>query len=42
MINILVVDDHPLMRRAIISAIQGEGDLSVVGQAIDGQQAVVL
>ena len=39
-IRVLVVDDHPLMRDALASALQGEPDLVVAGLASNGQQAV--
>ncbi len=36
----LLVDDHPLFREALRTAIETEPDLQVVGEASDGQQAV--
>ncbi len=39
-IRVLVVDDHPLMRDALASALQGEPDLVVAGLASNGQQAI--
>jgi DNA-binding NarL/FixJ family response regulator len=39
-IRVLVVDDHPLMRDALASALQGESDLVVAGLASNGQQAL--
>jgi DNA-binding NarL/FixJ family response regulator len=39
-IRVLVVDDHPLMRDALASALQGEPDLVVAGLASNGQQAL--
>ena len=41
-IRILVVDDQTLIRRGIALMLQMEADLSVVGQAADGAQAVEL
>ncbi len=38
--RILVVDDHPILRRALIEVIGDEADLEVVGQASNGQEAV--
>lgn len=42
MINILIVDDHPMMREALATALEEEPGLSVVGEASDGLQAVEL
>lgn len=39
-IRVLVIDDHPLLRRGISSAINGECDMVVVGEAQDGQGAI--
>ncbi len=39
-INIVIVDDHPLMRQALQFAIEAEADMRVVGQAADGSQAL--
>ena len=39
-ITILVVDDHPMMRDGVTSALSREPDLRVVGQAADGTDAV--
>lgn len=41
-IRIIVVDDHALIRQAIITMLAAEPDLHVVGEAMDGQQAVAL
>ena len=41
-IRILLVDDQPLFRRAIASLIDGQPDLSVIGEAENGLQAVEL
>lgn len=40
--RVLVVDDHPLMREAISATLMAEADLTVVGQAPDGREAVRL
>ncbi len=40
--SVLVVDDEALLRTAFSSLIDAEDDLSVVGQAADGRQAVEL
>lgn len=39
-IRILIVDDHPMMRDGLRSTIQLEGDMDVVGEAVDGAQAI--
>jgi len=41
MIRVLVVDDHPMMRAGIASEINTEPDMIVVGEAIDGQEAIL-
>jgi DNA-binding NarL/FixJ family response regulator len=38
--RVFVVEDHPLMRRSIVEAINRETDLTVCGQAEDVQEAV--
>lgn len=42
MIRVFVVDDHPLMRSAIELAIETEPNMEVVGEAIDGEEALAL
>ena len=39
-IRVLVVDDSPLMRRAISDAINVNSDMTVVGTAFDGNEAI--
>ncbi|MFC2003138.1 response regulator [Chloroflexota bacterium] len=39
-IKVLVVDDHALVRRGIISVLAGEDNLEVVGEASDGLEAI--
>lgn len=41
-IKVLVVDDHEMVRRGIISYLETEDDIEVVGEASDGAQAVEL
>lgn len=40
MINVLLVDDHPLMRKGIRSILETYPDISVVGEASNGLEAV--
>jgi two-component system nitrate/nitrite response regulator NarL len=39
MVNILIVDDHSLMRRAVREVVEKESDLTVVGEASNGLEA---
>jgi DNA-binding NarL/FixJ family response regulator len=39
-IKILTVDDHPLLRQGIAGVIQGEKDMSIVGEAANGREAI--
>jgi DNA-binding NarL/FixJ family response regulator len=41
-IRVLVADDHQLMRSGIRLMLERDGDLSVVGEASDGREAVAL
>ena len=41
-ISIVVVDDHPLFRQGVVSALQGEPDFQVVGETDSGEQALHL
>ena len=38
--SVLVVDDHPIVRDALRDALEASGQLEVVGQAKDGEEAV--
>ncbi len=42
MIRILVVDDHPMMREALITALENEDGMQVVGEANNGIEALRL
>ena len=39
-ITVLVVDDHPLLRDGIASALENEPDMRVVAEAVDGKAAL--
>lgn len=39
-ITVLVVDDHPLVRRGVVESLKEEPEISVVGEAADGAEAV--
>lgn len=41
-IRILIADDHPMMREALITALEDEPDLQVVGEANNGKEALEL
>ena len=40
--RVLIADDHPAMREGLCALIEREGDMQVVAQAADGQEAVAL
>ncbi len=39
-ISIMIVDEHPMVRRGILAFLKNEPDINVVGEACDGQEAV--
>jgi NarL family two-component system response regulator LiaR len=41
-IKILIVDDHPMMREALMTALNEESDMQVVGEASDGIEGMKL
>ena len=41
-LRILIADDHPSIRRIVRQILDGEPHLTVVGEAVDGSQAVQL
>ncbi len=41
-IRVLVVDDHPVVRKGIRSLLAEEQDIQVVGEAVNGKEAVAL
>lgn len=40
LIHILLVDDHDMMRKGLKKIIDAEEDMQVVGEAVDGEEAV--
>ncbi len=40
MINVFVVDDHPVVREGIVSIISSAKDMVVIGQASNGREAI--
>ncbi len=42
LIRILTVDDHPLLRKGIVTLVNTEPDMKVVAEASTGQQAIEL
>jgi DNA-binding NarL/FixJ family response regulator len=40
-IRLLIVDDHPVVRRGLTELFEGEADIAVVGAVADGQAAVI-
>jgi DNA-binding NarL/FixJ family response regulator len=40
--RILVVDDHPLLRKGFVFVISSEADMEVIGEAGDGLEALKL
>jgi two-component system response regulator NreC len=41
-IRILLADDHPVLRTGLRTLLEQESDMSVIGEASDGQEAVAL
>ena len=39
-IRIMTVDDHPLLRQGIATLIESEGDMKLVAEASDGEEAI--
>jgi len=41
-IRILIVDDHPVVRKGLTAFLASESDLEVIGTAADGEEAITL
>ncbi len=41
-IHVLVVDDHPVVRRGLHSMLDGESGISIIGMACSGEEALLL
>src|SRR4030095_4256101 len=39
-IRILVVDDYPIVRQGVVGLVGGQPDMSIVGQASNGREAI--
>ena len=39
-IRVLTVDDHPLLREGIAAVLEGQADMTVIGEAVNGVEAV--
>ena len=39
-INVLIADDHPVVREGLAAMLSREPDIHVIGEARDGQEAV--
>ncbi|GAG23573.1 unnamed protein product, partial [marine sediment metagenome] len=39
-VRVLVVDDHTLFRRGIVTVLANQKDISVVGEAVNGLEAI--
>ena len=40
LVRVLVVDDHPVLREGVAAVLTGESDLTIVGEAGDGREAI--
>ena len=39
-IKVLTVDDHPMLREGVVARIQHQNDMTIVGEAENGEQAL--
>ncbi|MYJ01688.1 MAG: response regulator transcription factor, partial [Chloroflexi bacterium] len=39
-VTVLIVDDHPIMRKGLRDALESSGRFAVVGEAGDGEEAL--
>jgi two-component system, NarL family, response regulator len=39
-VRVLVVDDHPLLREGVAAVLTGKSDMTIVGEAGDGREAI--
>lgn len=42
MVNILIVDDHEMIRKGLVAVFAGVDDINVIGEASNGDEALVL
>jgi DNA-binding NarL/FixJ family response regulator len=40
LVRVLIVDDHPVLREGVAAVLTGESDLTIVGEAGDGREAI--
>lgn len=41
-INVMIVDDHPMMRQGIKQLLEFDGDISVISEAADGEECLAI
>lgn len=41
-IRVVIVDDHPVVREGLVGLLETQDDLSVIGQASDGREAIAI
>jgi two-component system nitrate/nitrite response regulator NarL len=41
-LRVLVVDDHPLFRQGVVSSLNAEPDMAVIGETASGEQALAM